>query len=374
MEQKEIVTYNMDSIKRIITISILSLVLYAPLTRCQMIQKLPEFHVEICAPDNKFRVTPIYDTVKTLEGIPAGLPYGSSSGRWGDSGSTWTAQRGTPIGADITYYSGYENIFYRLNVDFPIEKIKDYMERAYSRLDDRNGETQEYKRLGRGYESSGGDSYDSFSTLVFGFAPKGMVVVWMNFGTTRIELGRYQSEIIKDQEILNKASKKHLGMYRITPKRFEEEKEILHIVDASPEKWDNYRLRYPWRPTVTAENPKLELLQIETNYFNGEIDSMLRPWVNNPDYRLRAIPSELNVVWLTGKKEEEKKQAFIYFNWKQTNELFKNSGDKIDLQLKISKNNAIEIQLNGQPFKAESIRVFDWSPSMLYGSMYKNVK
>ena len=201
-----------------------------------------------------------------------------------------------------------------------------------------------------------------------------MVVVWLNYSTTRIELGKYQAEIIRDQEILNKVSKKHLEIYRISPERFEKEKEILHIPDASPKKWDNYRLRYPWRPTVTAENHKLELLQIETSYFNGEIDSMLRPWVNNPDYRLRAIPSGLNVVWLAGKKEEEKKQAFIYFNWKQTNELFKNAGDKFDLELKISKNNEIEILLNGQPFKADSIRVFDWSKSMLYGSMYKDVK
>ncbi|WP_228429926.1 DUF2931 family protein [Chryseobacterium binzhouense] len=57
--------------------------------------------------------------------------------------------------------------------------------------DDLKGETQEYKRLGRGYKASNGtNSYDSFSTLVFGFAPKGMVVVWLNFGNTRIELGR----------------------------------------------------------------------------------------------------------------------------------------------------------------------------------------
>lgn len=373
MEQKETVTYNMDKIRKIITISILSLIFYAPLTRCQMIQKLPEFHVEICAPDNKYDITPIYDTIKTLEGVPAGLPYGSSSGRWGDSGKTWTAQRGTPIGADITYYSRYEDVFYRLNIDFPIETIKDYMERAYSHRDDRNGETQEYKRFGRGYESKVGNSYDSFSTLVFGFAPKGMVVIWLNYGTSRIELGRFEAQLITDKSVIEKTKKKYLAMYRLSSERFDEAAKEYFMKDASPDKWDNYRLRYPWRPTLTAENPKLKLLQIETSYYNGEIDSMLRPSVNNPDYRERAIPSEMNVVWLTGKTNEEKKQAFIYFNWKQTNELFKIAGNKIDLELKIYKNNDIEILLNGQPFKADSIRIFDWSPSMLHGSMYKDV-
>ena len=114
---------------------------------------------------------------KTLEGNPAGLPYGGTSGNWGDSGSTWTEQYGTPIGADITYYAGYEDTFYHLDVDFPIDTIKDYMERAYSRKDDPKEETQEYKRLGKGHKSGYPKAYDSFSDLVFGFAPKGMVVV-----------------------------------------------------------------------------------------------------------------------------------------------------------------------------------------------------
>ncbi|MFC4477012.1 DUF2931 family protein [Flavobacterium chungangensis] len=339
-----------------------------------MKKNLPEFGVEISSPATKYRIEPIYDTIKTLEGVSAGLPYGGSSGQWGDSGKTWTAQRGTPIGADITYYSGYEDVFYRLNVDFPIDTIKDYMERAYARIDDQNVETEEYKRLGRGHESSSGKSYDSFSNLVFGFAPKGMVVVWLNFGITRIELGRYQARLITDNAILQKISKKHLAMYGITPERFEEEKIELKIPDATPEKWDNYRSRYHWRPAVITENPKTELIQIKTSFYNGEIECMLRPWLIDPLYKERAVPSEINVVWMTGKKDEEKKQAYLYFNWEKVNEVFKKSGGKIDLQIKISKENNIELMLNGQPFEADSIRVFDWSSSMLDGMMYKNVK
>jgi hypothetical protein len=357
-----------------IAVSIVFLLLFIQIIRCQMKKNLPEFSVEISSSATKYRIEPVYDTIKTLEGVYAGLPYGGSSGRWGDSGSTWTAQRGTPIGADITYYSGYEDVFYRLNVDFPIDTVKDYMERAYARLDDLSGETQEYKRLGRGHESSSGKSYDSFSELVFGFAPKGMVVVWFNFGITRIELGRYESKIITDKVILQKVSKKHLAMYRITPERFDEEKIELKIPYASPEQWDNYRNRYQWRPVVSSENSKLELIDIQTNYYNGEVECMLRPWVSDPAYKERAVPSEINVVWLTSKKEEDKKQAFLYFNWEKLNEAFKKSGNKTDMQIKISKENTVEILLNGQSFKADSIRVFDWSPSMKSGMMYKNVK
>jgi hypothetical protein len=364
----------MDKIKKIIVTCIVCIIGCTQFSRCQMIIPPPEFYVEICAPETKYVITPIYDTIKTFEGVPAGLPYGSSSGRWGNSGSVWTAQRGTPIGADITYYSRYEDVFYRLNVDFPLDTIKNYMERAYSSVDDKSGETQEYKQLGRGHESGYGDAYDSFSTLVFGFAPKGMVVVWLNFGTTRIELGRYQAQIITDNAIIERIKKKYLAMYRLTSERFEEAKIELKIPDASPERWDNYRTRYNWRPVVSSDNPNFELIQIVNTCFNGEIEYMLRPWVENPPYKERAVPDEINVVWLTGKNDAEKKQAYIYFNWKKANEAFKNSNAKTDMQIKIAKNNSIEILLNGQPFEADSIRVFDWSPSMLDMDMYKNVK
>lgn len=69
---------------------------------CQEMNKSPEFHVEISHAGNKYQITPVFDKIKTLEGNPASLPYGSSSGDWGDSGSGWTEQHRTPIGADIT--------------------------------------------------------------------------------------------------------------------------------------------------------------------------------------------------------------------------------------------------------------------------------
>lgn len=74
-------------------------------------KKLPEFQVEISHPYNKLDVTPIQDKIFTLEGNGAGLPYGSSSGEWGYSGKGWTEQHGTPIGADIIYFSRYEDTF-----------------------------------------------------------------------------------------------------------------------------------------------------------------------------------------------------------------------------------------------------------------------
>jgi hypothetical protein len=57
------------------------------LIHCQEMNKTPEFHVEISSPNSKYRIEPIFDKIKTLEEIPAGLPYGGSSGDWGQSGA-----------------------------------------------------------------------------------------------------------------------------------------------------------------------------------------------------------------------------------------------------------------------------------------------
>lgn len=339
------------------------LLLLTNLMQCQEMKKTPEFHVEISSPASKYRIEPIIDKIKTLEDIPAGLPYGGSSGDWGNSGSSWTEQHGTPIGADITYYSPYESLYYHLNVDFPVETIKDYMERAYA-----NGEAlrefqkeplEKYKRLGR-YEEFAAyrNPYNSFSTIVFGFAPKGMVVVWLRFGAgVQTELGRYQAEIITNKEDIATIKEKYLKTYRISPTRFEEEKMELAIPDASSKEWDNYRIKYIYSPVFTSQNKGLRLFRMWVDYFNGEEELFFRPWVNQISNEKRAIPKELNFTWETGKDQQYIGRA--YFNWEKTNEAFKKAGNNAKLEFKIaSDNSGFQIFLDHKPLEADSTRVF----------------
>lgn len=107
----------MANTKKLLLHYVLFTVLFTQLISCQMKKELPEFHVEMSHPENKYIIEPVYDHIKTLEGVRAGFPYGGSSGEWGDSRKSWTEQYGTPIGADITYYADYEDAFYHLNVD-----------------------------------------------------------------------------------------------------------------------------------------------------------------------------------------------------------------------------------------------------------------
>lgn len=104
-----------------------------------------------------------------MEGKDAHLPYGSSSGEWVYSGKGWTEQHGTPIGADIIYFSRYEDSFHHFKANFSQKQIKDYMERAYAQsgsITDDKEPLQEYKRLGRNEKfSSATNAYNSFLIL-----------------------------------------------------------------------------------------------------------------------------------------------------------------------------------------------------------------
>lgn len=359
----------MDKLK-----TLLYLLLFTHLINCQEMEKIPEFHVEICHPNNKYLVTPIIDRIKTLENIPAGLPYGSTSGEWGNSGKRWTEQHGTPIGADITYYSRYEDTFYRLDVDFPIDRIQDYMERAYA-----NGEAlaefhkeplQKYKRLGR-YEEFAHPirPYNSFSELVFGFAPKGMVVVWLRFGAgVQIELGRYQAKVITNKDEISKIKEQYLKTYRLSQERFEEAKKELAIPNASPKEWDDYRCKYDYAPIFSSPNSGLRLFRMWMSYYNGEKELFFRPWINEGSYEKRAIPKELNFTWETGKNQQYIGRA--YFDWEKTNEIFKKAGSSSKLEFRIaSDNSSFQVLLNNQPLPVDSIRVFQTNEK--YNDSYK---
>ena len=161
---------------------IICMMFFLQLVSCQKKKPMPMYYVEICHPSNEYQVTPIHDSIITLEGRRASLPYGSTSGRWGDSGAMFTEQYGTPIGADIVYYARYEDKFYHLKAEFPVEKMKDLVSRAYAISYVRSHKeplkpyiVTDKRMVFSAYENP----YSSMTHLVFGFAPKGMVVVWI---------------------------------------------------------------------------------------------------------------------------------------------------------------------------------------------------
>lgn len=325
-----------------------------------MQQKAPEFHTEICHPNNKYDITPVFDNIKTLENTSASLPYGSSSGNWGSSGKMWTEQHGTPIGFDVTYYSGYEDKYYHIDENFDITYIKEMTSRCYPSSDD-TSETpvKEFiykKDFDANFQELRKD-YGEFSDLIFGFAPQGMVVVWLGYGPNRIELGRYQAKVITDEKRIAECKKKYMDTYRIDPERYEEARKEYYLPNASPLQWDNYRIRYNWNYKVTSDNKGFKLLKYSGEFFNGEADDNFRPIVLDPEMKKRAIPEMITLCWETSSKERY--EAKLFFDWDKTNQLFKEAKDKNTFNIHINQENSkIEIKINDKILELDSIRIY----------------
>lgn len=320
-------------------------------------KNLPEYNVMISHPDNEYRIEFVSDRIKTLEGVAAHLPYGGTSGEWGDSHSVWTEQYGTPIGTDIVYYAPYENTYYHLDVDFPMEKMKDLVSRAYaSDYIDMvpHPVLQEYiisKKTIR--YASYNNPYDSFSDLVFGFAPKGMVVVWLGYGGAMVmELGRYQAKPISEDEKLKKWFSNKYVVSR------EEVLKDYFTPDASPEQWDNYRNRYNWRPVFSPDNTQIRIFWSNVDYYNAERERLLRPFILNPKISERAVPREIQILYKTADKKMY--EALIFFDWQTTEDALKKlNTTPANIEMKIADdNNSIGVLLNGQPLKTDSIRIY----------------
>ena len=335
-------------IKKIYLLFILSIF---QLVSCQTKKtNMPVYNVEISHPDNKYLVTPIEDKIITLEDTNASLPYGSSSGEWGYSGKTFTEQYGTPIGADIIYFSRYENAFYHLKANFPVELMKDITQRAYADDDSKeNFKGKEYITLDEKEEF---DGYYAMSDLVFGFAPKGIVVVWIRYGVQQIEIGQYQAEIIKDDK-----QYEDKFFSRISQSR----KEIyndMYMKDASPELWLNYRKKYNWQPIATSTNEDFRFLGVINRYYNGEREMMFQHWLSGNNMRERAVPKELSFYFTTAKGQQY--EGRVFFDFDKMTEAFKKAGPNAKMEFKVAHDNSdYEIFLNGQPLEVKSKRLFN---------------
>ena len=350
------------NMKKISYIIILSLGLL-PIASCQKKEVMPEFHVQISHPDNKYQVTPIKDYILTLEGTPAGLPYGSSSGRWADSGARWTEQLGTPIGADIVYYSDYEDVFYHLKADFPVDYMKEMTQRAYFIYEPKTFQTEipEYINLKekRSYFSQvnlTGRVCNEFDNLIFGFAHKGMVVVWLGYGPTRIELGRYQAELVKDEKLIKEYEDRLVTMsYLSREKLYEIQKKIYgeETAKATPERWDNYRKKYKLKVVISSENKGFRLFSNDIGYFNGESETVLRPYIITAKAKKCAIPETFYFIFETAKGASY--NCEVFFDWDKLHTILnKNPTGEHTLEVKLNATSTdLEVFLDGEPIKTE---------------------
>ncbi len=281
---------------------------------------LPSFGIDLSHPDNPYLVTPVEGHVVLLDGRQVALPYGSSSGTWGQSGKGAGEDRGIPVGAQIVYYARYDDTFYRLDAAFPRALMETLAYRAYPNNESDSSEQplQPYidVRQVRDYArqfNRFGMSYYPMRGLVFGFAPEGLVAVWVRYGAQQVQVGTFRAQPVEDDARYADALFSTISVTRAQMR-------AQVMPDASARPWLDYQQRYDWAPVFEPPSSDAELYQVITEYFNGEREIMLRPWVGQGIAQSRAVPREMTLYWRS--PSGNTLETAVRFDWAALNRLF----------------------------------------------------
>ena len=291
------------------TIIIVTVILSTQLISCQQMEKLENYKTEkfewngdATAPVG-YPMWIIYPHSFILsDGYEAVIPNATDmEDGWERSARSWSvgeSNKAMPDSLKIAWYSLTEDKFYKGNFKMPQEKIYNIFKDGYLIYG------IDAKRLVcEGYDKKELHK-ETFSALTVGLAPKGMVVVWAS-GQNKIEIGRFQGKEVPEgpeadilwkqiAELSDRPISVKQSMREFTP---EVQKEVLQG-KISSKKWDDYRIRYPWK---IAFNQKLEIYDFYARFFNSEKIG-LPPTTDQESYnriilenKPKAVPSDLGI-------------------------------------------------------------------------------
>ena len=206
-----------------------------------------------------------------------------------------------PSFLELTWVSYAEKKFWKVATPLPKEKMLALFREGY---------------MGQGIKPTDPLVHKTYDELVIGLAPGGVVAVWLDDGTRRVEVGRYQADTVwvdKDK-------------FRPIPKEDETEAQFfetfydIHVPEATKEQlqkegipyglWDRYRKKYNWRFNTVFYKPDFDQRQY-IRYLNGESNVFFKDALAKKLVSLQAVPYSGGLVFSV-------KNADAYFDEKET--------------------------------------------------------
>ena len=321
------------------------------------IDKIP-YNVETTHPSDELKIEFVSDTIFTVGGGIAHIPYGGTNSDWGNSNVIFTKQYGIPKHVKITYYALYEDVFYDLDVELPVERMKDLMNRAYAirESESSQAEMKEFIRLSEypKYEKKFNlynTSYVPITDFVLGFSPKGKVTVWLRYKRVQKFIGEYEATPIKNDEKIAEEFYSEMAVGR------EEGRKLFFINKEIPDIWSDYLYSSKWKIEPVVANDSIKVLELNLNYFNKEKETLLRPWLFKDEIKERGIPVMITVTWESGK--EEGYYATIFYDWETIFAVFKESQKDEVFKISIGEDNkTIKTYFGNQEVEYDSIEIF----------------
>ncbi len=210
---------------------------------------------------------------------------------WGnDSNGMSSGIKSLPKRINCIWLSYAEDCMYEINCDVDYEKI--------------------VKLFNKGYVSGirkRGKQMTTYNKIMVGFAPQGVVVLWVSGGDKKVEIGRYQGkkttvsakEIASldshEQLLFDPSMRKHvMENPRIVPQ------EVQAINKNKPIPfglWDSYRDKFSWKPIFSLPDNEKMYDDFRIEMMNGEIETLRYEEFTENDFKERAIPKRFSFGW-----------------------------------------------------------------------------
>ena len=221
----------------------------------------------------------------------SGLGTTTGFGGWGANGNGMShGVKSLPKRINCIWLSYAEDCMYKINCDVDYEKIVQLFNEGYVSSNRKRG-----LRI---------ETYDSIMT---GFAPGGVVVIWVAGVDKKVEIGRYQGEktTVSAQEIASLDSHERLLFDSLHRKEIMKYPKIVSpdVQKANENKpipfglWDTYREKYSWRPVFIFPKDGKMNDDVRLEMINGEFETLLFEDFYNNAFSKRAIPRGLGFSW-----------------------------------------------------------------------------
>ena len=250
---------------------------------------------------------------------------------WGDAYNGMEKGSGFPNHLKVTWISFAEDCEYRIDVPLDAQKIEDIFKEKYLI---RNVYGDLMKK--------------DYNKIVAGFAPGGVVSVWVKGGEESHEVGFFKGEKIKIPRSITDSlepsernwfdpayRKKIMETPAAVPREVQEKNKNKPIPYGL---WDRYRNHYQWKPVFTLPKPLpdkeetiAQIYDISFKYLNGEAERIYYPNTLHLEAWNRAIPRSVHISW-TG-VDGTNFAADIFFDEEEIMKVFERFSPQDNLEL-----------------------------------------
>ena len=277
----------------------------------------------------------------TLVDLYSGISTARSP--WGTATGGMERAANFPHRLKVTWISFAEDCEYRIDVPLDAQKIEDIFKEGYL------------------IRNAYGDLMESnYDEIVAGFAPGGVVSVWVEGGGASREVGFFKGEKIKIPRSITDSlepsernwfdpayRKKIMETPAAVPREVQEKNKNKPIPYGL---WDRYRNRYQWKPVFTLPEGAA-LYDVTFVYLNGNVSDIYYPNINTlpEEYKdCNFVPRFVTIEWTT--KEGKNKIGLITFEQEKIMEAFEKftDQDSLELEFYVNQNSSfISVLLKG---------------------------